>query len=604
MSPLRPTPPSDSNAAGQRLDAHLQLDRRDFLQTMAASLALAGLTGCSHPPQEQIVPYVHAPLGQIDGLPRFFATALTRNGYAHGVLVENHMGRPTKVEGNPHHPASLGGTDIFAQAAVLQLWDPDRSQAVMHREDVASWETFGAQWLKWAARLDQTQGAGLRVLTETITSPTLSSQLDSLRRRYPRAHWHVYQPVGQEHVIAGAKLAFEQPVASRLRLERAKVILSLDADFLSDPAAGVRYARDFISGRSADTRGNGMARLYVLEPTPSLTGAMADHRLPLQCAEIEIFVRHLAGRLGVLGAVPTALDAQQSLWLDEVTHDLQAHRGEGLITVGPGQAPWVHALGHALNSALGNVGATIEYSNPVETLPDESGSLADLVAAMHAGSVDTLLVLGANPVYDAPADLQFGTALEKVPHLVHLGLYRDETGARAEWHLPQAHSLETWSDARAFDGTATIVQPLIAPLYGGRSAHEMLSAVLGDGPQRGLEIVRRHWQETLDDTAWTAALQAGVVSDTAFPTRSPTLRPDAIERAIPPLMPAPAALELVLRPDPTVDDGRWANNGWLQELPKPLTKLTWENAALIAPKTAERLKLSDEDVVRVTLGER
>jgi Fe-S-cluster-containing dehydrogenase component len=595
MSPLRPTPPLDADTA------RLLLDRRDFLQTMAASLALAGVTGCSHPPQEQIVPYVHAPLGQIDGLPRFFATALVRNGYAHGVLVENHMGRPTKIEGNPQHPASLGGTDIFAQAAVLQLWDPDRSQAVMHREDVTSWEAFGAELLQWTARLRQTQGAGLRVLTETITSPTLASQLDALRRKYPQAHWHVHQPAGPEHALAGARLAFGEPVSSRLHLDRAKVIVSLDEDFLSDPAAGVRYARDYIAGRSPERQGNTMARLYVVEPTPSLTGAMADHRLPLQCAQIELFARHLAQRLGVLGGVETGLDARQMRWLDEVTRDLQAHRGEGLVTIGRAQAPWVHALGHALNAALGNVGTTIEYSQPVEALPDESGSLADLVAAMRAGSVDTLLVLGANPVYDAPADLQFAATLQKVPHVVHLGLYRDETGNLAEWHLPQAHSLESWSDALAFDGTATIVQPLIAPLYAGRSAHELLAAFLGESPQRGLEIVRRHWQEALDDAAWTAALQAGVVPNTNLATRSPSLRSDALERALPPLTQAPTTLELLLRPDPTIGDGRWANNGWLQELPKPLTQLTWDNAAMISPELAARMDLSNGDMVELRL---
>lgn len=589
MSPLRPTPTPDPDAA--RL-----LDRRDFLQTMAASLALAGLTGCSHPPQEQIVPYVHPPLGQIDGLPRFFATALVRNGYAQGVLVENHMGRPTKIEGNPQHPASLGGTDIFAQAAVLQLWDPDRSQAVMRRGDVTSWESFEAELLKWTARLDQTQGAGLHVLTETITSPTLSSQLDALRRKYPRARWHVHQPAGHEHALAGARLAFGEPLSSRLHLDRAKIILSLDDDFLSDPAAGVRYARDFIAGRSPDTPGNTMARLYVLEPTPSLTGAMADHRLPLQCAQIELFARLLAKRLEVADAVATGLDARQTRWLDEVARDLQAHRGEGLVTVGPAQPPWVHALGHALNAALGNVGTTIEYSDPVEAHPQESGSLADLVAAMRAGSVETLLVLGANPVYDAPSDLEFTAALEKVPHVVHLGLYRDETGDLAEWHLPQAHSLESWSDARAFDGTATIVQPLIAPLYAGRSAHELLAAFLGESRQRGLEILRRHWQELSNDAAWTAALQAGMVPNSGLPTRSPALRKDALERALPPLAHAPT-LELLLRPDPTVGDGRWANNGWLQELPKPLTQLTWDNAALISSELAARMDLSNGDMV-------
>ncbi|MBV8853423.1 MAG: TAT-variant-translocated molybdopterin oxidoreductase, partial [Sinobacteraceae bacterium] len=548
----------------------LNHERREFLKILGASMALAGIGACSHPPQQQIVPYVHSPLSQVDGLPRFFATALLRDGYAHGVLVENHMGRPTKIEGNPQHPASLGATDIFAQAAVLQLWDPDRSQAVMHRNDVASWNAFAAELLALGARFERTQGAGLHVLTETITSPTLAAQLDAFNRKFPLARWHVCQPAGNEFARSGAQLAFGMPLSTRLHLDRARVILSLDSDFLSDPAAGVRYARDFASGRSPAKPGDAMSRLYVLESTPSITGGMADHRLPLDSAQIGIFVRHLARRLGVPIPTSAELDEQQTDYLDALVGDLQANRGAGLVVVGAAQPPWMHALGHALNATLNNAGATVDYSAPVEKLPDKAGSLADLANAIRAGAVDTLWVLDANPVYDAPGDLQFAAALGQVPHVLHLGLYRDETAALAEWHLPQAHPLEAWSDARAFDGTATIMQPLIAPLYEGRSIHEVLAALLGDPVRDGRALVRRQWQPQLpDDMAWSAALQAGVIPDTTFAPHAASVRTYALSRALPPPPPASNELELVLRPDPTIGTGRWANSGWLQELPKP-----------------------------------
>ena len=579
----------------------LALDRRGFLKLLGASLALAGLSACSHPPQDQIVPYVHAPIGQVDGLPRFFATVLTRDGYAHGVLVENHMGRPTKIEGNPQHPASFGATDIFAQAAVLQLWDPDRSQSPMRGADAASWDDFSAALLALTAKFERNAGAGLCVLTGAITSPTLSAQLDALSKKYPRAHWHVHEPAGNDNAIAGAALAFGKPLATRLHFERAQIVVALDADFLLDPAAGVRHARDFTALRDAENPQHTMSRLYVVEPTPSLTGAMADHHLPLESSRIEAFARQLAKRLGIAVASDTQADAKQTAWLDALAADLQAHRGASLVVVGNAQPPWLHALGHALNAALGNVGATIDYSESVQKLPGDGGSLADLVAVMRAGSVDTLLVLDSNPVYDAPVDLDFANALKNVPHLLHLGLYRDETGVLAEWHLPLAHPLEAWSDARAFDSTASIAQPLIAPLYDGHSAHEVLAALLGDEVRDGHALVRRQWQTSLpDDATWSAALQAGVVANTALPAVAPTLRTDFLPASSTRVDDA-GALELLFRPDPTIGDGRFANNGWLQELPKPLTQLTWDNAALISPALAAQHALRNGDMIELRL---
>lgn len=514
------------------------VDRRGFLKFVGASLALAGLGACSRPPQTEIVPYVHGQIGQVDGVPRYFATTLARGGYGQGVLARSNMGRPTKIEGNPQHPASLGSTDIFAQASVLQLWDPDRSQSVLYHNGATTWNAFADAMLQARMRWKRDGGAGLRVLTGTVTSPTLAAQLDALQKQYPNARWHVHEPCGSGNVREGARLAFGKPYAMHYHFDRAKVILALDADFLSDPAAGVRYARDFSVAR--DPERGAMSRLYAVEPTPSVTGMMADHRLPLESAQIEAFARALAERLGV-GVGRSLLvgdrrqqagshDGKNPRWLEALAADLKAHRGAALIVAGDAQPPELHALAHAMNALLGNVGNTLDYSEPVEVLPPQAinpdggddGSLRALVEAMHAGRVDTLLVLGGNPVYDAPADLEFAAALQRVPHLLHSGLYHDETGQLAEWHLPMSHALECWSDARAFDGTASIGQPLIAPLYDSKSAIEVLSILLGDELTDGRALVRRQWASHLkNDATWNAVLQAGAIAGSTSPPITP-----------------------------------------------------------------------------------
>jgi MoCo/4Fe-4S cofactor protein with predicted Tat translocation signal len=572
----------------------LGLNRREFLRTLGAALALAGVTACSHPPQDEIVPYVHAPNGQIDGLPRFFATALTRNGYAHGVLVESHMGRPTKIEGNPHHPASLGATDIFAQAAILQLWDPDRSQTILHAGVVSTWGDFAAAAATWIAQAGRTGGAGIRVLSGTVTSPTLSAQLDALLEKFPAARWHVHEPLGRENATAGSKLAFGAPLTARFHVDRARTILSLDDDFLCDPAAGVRYARDFAATRKPDGRGDEMSRLYVIESTPSLTGAAADHRLPLESARIETFARHLARRFGLIKVDPSPLDPREARWLDAIVTDLQANRGRSLIAVGRSQPAWMHALAHAMNAMLGNDDTVIEYTDPVERVPGEGADLAHLVAEMRAGSVDLLVMIDVNPAYDSPADLDFRQAMKRVGHAVHLGLYADETAELSDWHLPQAHVLETWSDARAFDGTVTIGQPLIAPLYDGRSAYELMALLLEEEVQEGRELIRRKWAQV-----WDAALRSGLVPGSTLSSRRVAMRDD-LASILTPERP-PGGLEILFRGDPTIQDGRWANNAWLQELPKPLTQLTWDNAALISPGLASQRHLSNGEIVELRL---
>jgi len=584
-------------------------DRREFLKLMGASLALAGLAGCSSSPaprDEKIVPYVRAPEEIIPGKPLFFATAMPLAGYGFGVLVESHEGRPTKVEGNPEHPASLGATNVFAQASVLTVYDPDRSQVVSQTGRISTWEAFfsalGAELEAQAGR----RGAGLRVLTETVTSPTLSSQLRALLTNFPTAKWHQYEPAGRDAARSGSSLAFGQNVDTRYRFDKADVILSLDADFLGSGPGSVRYARDFVGRRRVRPVRTDLNRLYVVESTPSITGTTADHRLPLKPSEIESFARNLARGLGVAvepGNEPGVSPALTK-WSAAVILDLQRHRGTSLVVAGDEQPPVVHALAHAMNAALGNTGATVVYTDPVEANPvDHIGSLRELVRDMEAGVVDLLVIIGGNPVFTAPADQHFGERLSKVGMRVHLGLYFDETSALCHWHLPATHYLESWSDVRAYDGTATIMQPLIAPLYNGRSAHELLSGMLGQPDQSAHDTVQGYWKSQYSgkdfDLFWRKALHDGVVPGTALAPKPVALQKDFGSRisatktrngssASKPV----GNVEIVFRPDPSVFDGQFANNGWLQELPKPLTKLTWDNAALLSPATAERLRLS------------
>jgi MoCo/4Fe-4S cofactor protein with predicted Tat translocation signal len=549
--------------------------RRKFLKLMGASLALAGLSACTRQPNEQIMPYVRAPEEVIPGKPLFFATAMPLSGIATGLLVESHMGRPTKIEGNPEHPASLGSSDAFCQASVLSLYDPDRSQTVTHYGEITSWNSFLGQFRQAVADQKAKKGAGLRILTETVTSPSLTAQLRALSKDFPAAKWHQYEPAGAHTARAGARLAFGEPVNTYYRVENAKVILSLDSDFLTAGPGSVRYAR-------ARGTGSGM-RLYAAESTPTLTGAKADHRFPMRASEIQGFAADVARQLGgSTGKAPAALIS-----------DLKNNSGACLVIPGEHQPPAVHALAHTINSTLGNVGKTVIYTEPVEAEPvDQVDSLRDLIRDMDSGAVEMLVILDANPVYTAPADLPFAEKFAKVKLRVRLGLYDDETSELCHWHIPAAHYLEAWGDTRAYDGTATIQQPLIAPLYRGKSAQEML-ALFSDQPERSsYDIVKAYWQErkpSADFEAWwRKSVHDGVVPGTAAAVKNVSAKVGQV-----PDLPSVNGLEIIFRLDPTIYDGRFANNGWLQELPKPLTKLTWDNAALISPATAQRLQLEN-----------
>ena len=586
------------------------VSRRKFLKLMGASIALAGATAsaCTRQPSEKIIPYVLPPEEIVPGKPLYYASAYVHDGVANGILVESHMGRPTKVEGNPEHPASLGSTDAFAQASVLTMYDPDRSQSVIRRGRITTYDAYLNELNEALSNQVEKQGGGIRVLTGTVTSPSLHGQLEALLARYPGACWHQYDPATLDNAREGSRLAFGEIVSTRCDVNKADVILSLDGDFLTTGPGAVRYARDFAARRDGNDPDN-MNRLYVIESTPSLTGAQADHLLNRRAGEIEGLARSIAAGLGVSVSAGAEGDEDTQRWVSAVVDDLHAHAGACLVVTGDHQPPAVHALVHAMNDALGNTGNTVTYSESIEAAPvNQTESITALVNDMRNGEVDLLVVIGANPVYSTPADLAFAAALDNVAMRVHAGLYHDETAELCHWHLPMAHDLEAWSDARSYDGTLTVVQPLIAPLYRGRSAHEIVAALTGNAMKKGYDIVREHWQAqgyhgSQDfETFWQTTVHDGFIAGSALPPKA--VSAGDIAAAVGEASGPDAGTELIFRADPTVWDGHYANNGWLQELPKPLTKLTWDNAALMGPAMANRLGVENTDVVELAYRDR
>lgn len=447
-----------------------EFGRRDFLKILGASIAFAGLNGCQiRQPVETIIPYVRQPEEIVPGKPLFYATAMSLGGYAIGLLAESHEGRPTKIEGNPLHPASVGATDVFAQASVLDLYDPDRSQTPRYLGEIRTWGDFLSEFRGELAKHRATNGSRLRILTETINSPTLGDQLKQLLTAFPQAKWHHFEPCNDDNVLAGMSLAIGSAVEPVYHFERANVVLSFDSDFLVSGPGSVRYARDFMTRRRVRKDKKETNRLYVLETTISNTGAVADHRLAVPPSNFESKVRQLAAYLGVPGE--TVTPASSNEWLEIVAHDLEANGSSSIVLAGAQQSPPIHALVHRINQKLGNLGNTITYiESPNGNSTSQLVSLRQLVEDIDSGHVDLLLILSGNPVFNAPVDFHFADSLAKVPLRIHHSLYYDETSALCHWHINAAHYLETWSDARAYDGTVSIVQPLIAPLYSGKTA--------------------------------------------------------------------------------------------------------------------------------------
>ncbi len=572
------------------------LERRTFMKLMGASLALAGMSGCVFQPPEKIVPYVNQPENQVPGKPLFFATAVPLFGVATPVLVRSNEGRPTKIEGNPDHPNNRPGdfppedpvrdprgssaTDIFSQAAILSLYDPDRSPAITYREDIRTWTSFVGKMREALDEQRSKQGAGIRFLTETIISPSLGQQMKDLLGALPQAKWHQWEPANRDNTRNGAVMAFGQPVNTTYRFDLAQRVLSIDCDFLSGMPGTLRYARDFFARRRITETNREMNRLYVIEPTPSNTGACADHAWTVKPSEIHELVRALAGQ----GSSPAP-------WIDAIRRDLDQHKGASIILVGENQPPYIHALGHAMNSALGNVGKTVFYTDPLEVNPvDQRQSLQDLVNDIDSGRVDLLVIVGGNPVHNTPADLKLDfKRLEQAKLRVHLSAYKDETSEVCHWHVPATHFLETWSDTRSYDGTITIMQPLIEPLLEGKSESELLAVFSDQYDRRPYDMVKSYWQTQKPgadfETWWRQSIHDGFIADSALPvkTLTPTNPTQPVSSAV------TEGYELVFRTDPSIYDGRFANNGWLQELPKPLTKVTWDNVAIVSPNSAQQI---------------
>ena len=608
--------------------------RRSFMKLMSASMALAGVTACTVQPTELIVPYVRQPEEVIPGRPLFFATAMSLGGVASGVLVESHEGRPTKIEGNPDHPASQGATDLFAQGSVLTLYDPDRSQAITQLGEIRPWSAVIAAVRGGLSAQSATKGAGLRILTETVNSPSLAAQIQQVLQLQPNAKWIQWEPMPRDNARAGARTAFGEYLEPVYDLSKADVILSLEADFLSsEGASNLRYARQFAGRRKVEDSADNLNRLYVVESNHSVTGGRADNRLPIKSSQIEAFARAVAQQVGVTGVTGTA-PAGSEAFADAVAKDLTAHRGRAVVMAGDSQPPAVHAIAHALNAAIGAAGATVSYLPTPEIVPSEQhAALRELVTDIEAGRVQMLVIVGeSNPVLSAPADFKFAEAMGKVAVRMHSGLFFDETATLSHWHVPATHYLEAWGDARSFDGTTSIVQPLIQPLYSGKSAHEVI-ATLSDRPERnGYDVVREYWMANAVGQAggviptaaaaaaaaaptapalpaqpvsaastfeqhWRKWLHDGFIAGTAFAPSAAVVAPDVATRIT--ASAAVEGVEINFRRDETIYDGRFANNGWLQELPKPVTKLTWDNAALMAPSTAEANGLHTGDIIAI-----
>ncbi len=642
------------------------LSRRNFVKVMGASLAFAGLTGCVIQPAERIVPYVTQPDGLTPGKPLYYATAMTLGGISNGLLARSNEGRPTKIEGNPGHPGSLGSTDVLAQASLLNLYDPDRSQQILYRAASKSWQDF---MTGFRALIDENRkdgGAGVRFLTETVNSPTLTAQFKQVMTELPNAKWTQYEPINDDNALEGAKMAFGSPAQAVYKFDQAERVLSLDSDFFS--GFNSRYSTDFSKARSINEEKKTMNRLYAIETSFTLVGAKADHRIAVKPSEFIELAKAAAGAVGVEGASGDA--GKHDAWIKTMAKDLMAYKGKSLVVAGPQQSAYVHALANAMNAALGNIGQTVDYVEPFRQNADKPqlAQLKELVGDIDAGRVKLLVVMGANPTYNAPSDLRFtAERMKKIPNTVHFGEYVDETGSLCKWHVKATNYLEMWSDGRAYDGTVSIAQPLVEPLYSGKSQHEFLQLVMKENfDKKGSDIIREYWQqaglkavaaspavkaaepaaETPDaekpaaDAAqnetpaveaakapvtaapvaaapatngngaasfednWKKTVHDGFIPDTAAPAMTVAVNTSFVANA-----PKPAGsgdIEFTILPDPCVYDGRFANNGWLQELPNPFNKVTWENVALISPNTAKKLGINQnknyEDFAGGSLG--
>jgi molybdopterin-containing oxidoreductase family iron-sulfur binding subunit len=595
--------------------------RRTFLKLAGASMALAGLSGCTKQPDEAIYPYVKAPEDLVLSKPIYFATAHPFPTGAVPLIVKTDAFRPIKLDGNPEHPVTRGGSDAMTQGTLLGLYDPDRAQRITYRGETRAWPVFLEQFQSMLAIKKASGGQGLYFLSETVTSPTLAAQWKKAQAAYPQAKFIQWEPVNRDSARAASKQAFGDFYDAQYKLDQADVILSLDADFLT----GIthpgfhRLAGDYARKRKLEQgQASTMNRMYAVESMSTTTGMKAEHRLPLNAALIGPFAQALAAQLGASGGAQasyTWTPAQQK-FLATLAKDLKGAGGAAVVIPGEQQTPDVHLAAIAINQALGAVGKTVIFTETVNPMPSiQNDDFKSLVADMNAGKVDWLVILETNPVYSAPMDLSFDAALKKVRTIATLSAYPDETAAVSHWHIHSAHYLESWSDARAYDGTATIVQPMIAPLYDGKQPHHILQAMLDEPLLSPYDVLRTTWPQLATkpgggddaDAAWRKALHDGWIADTAYQPKTVTPKPAAGAFSSEP-GPKPATnatsnspITVVFRPDYNLYDGRYANLGWMQELPRPVTNLSWDNAALVSHATLDALQVQEGDLLEITV---
>ncbi len=594
------------------------ISRRRFLQVMGAGMAFAGVTGCKgiRRPEINILPYNKMPESLVPGVPQFYATTLALGGDAIGLLVEAHEGRPTKIEGNPSHPASLGATSRQHQASILDLYNPERSQVPLKDGRASTWDAFWKEANPLFASLKQNGGEGLCFLSGYTASPSFREMRDYAAQTFPKAKWFVYEPVNRDNALQGLHALTGQAVEPLYHFDRASRVLSIDCDFLDSEPFHVAYARAFAQSRNPDLGRDGMSRLYVVESQFSLTGGSADHRLRLKPSAIPFMLVALAKELQAQGLNLSGVDVKSldsspvnasEAWIKALATDLMQHQGRCILAVGKHQSPAVQGLAHALNIALGNAGKTVEFQPSVvhalnaadpKGAPENSiESLRALGKELDAGKVETLVILDANAAYAAPADLGFGAQLAKAKTSIHLGLEADDTGALCSWHLPMSHYLETWGDALAYDGTSSIAQPLISPLYDTMDASELLAAISGYAQKKSHAIVQATWMKRQGgagfDKAWRKWLHDGIVS-ASTPAAHVSTSASGLEGLLKSLPSSAQGIEVILREHPNLGDGRFANNAWLLEVPDPMTKLTWDNAVLMSPSLAEKTGVRHE----------
>jgi len=649
--------------------------RRRFMQLMGASFALAGVSGCAKVKEagetaeglarwekENILPYARRPEGLEPGSIRYFATGMELAGAMQALQVATFDNRPYKMEPSPAHPYSQGGTDAYAQASILGLFDPDRSDKVLSKNAESSKKAFADFAGPHFSALRQKGGQGLRILAGSTSSPSMHALKRRILGLMPKAQWVQWESLSRDNAMLGAKMAFGSSHRTHLDLDKAKVIVSLDDDMFGSHPARLRLARDWAKHRKPED--GDMNRMYVVESRFTSTGASADHRLPVRAEQVKAFAMALEGAVkaglgqGKAGAKKGFLSTgKASKFVDAIAADLVANKGEGVVTVGHNQPAEVHALGHRLNAMLGNAGKTATYT-AFKDRDSETQQFKGLVADMAAGKVETLVMLGANPAYDAPGDVDFAGALSKVATSIHLGLYVDETAKVSGWHVPMTHFLETWGDGRTWDGTVTVAQPLITPMFNGTSALEMLATIAGETKATPLDLVRNTITALMVPEAaapaaeaeaaeaekapadakdgeeaakpaepedadlvkartalaafkagfdWRKVVHDGYVAGSEFSAVQPALAAFTVSAPAERAYTASSELnsgelEVVFYDDGKVYDGRFANNGWLQETPDFMTKLTWDNAAVLSPATANKLGIKDTDLLTLSVG--